>query len=104
MAAQAQKTAETQVCLGSHTPVQDEHGEDLDYIHDVEQEEQNDTMWQHLIADAPINKELAQIAQTHEQEKALLEGPTLAAMLREEETLLVAESQRPDLTNLFRGL
>ena len=49
-------------------------------------------MWQHLIADAPINKELAWIAQTHEQEAALLEGPTLAAMPKEEETLLAAES------------
>ena len=104
MAAQAQKTAETQACLGSHTPVQDEHGEDLDYIHNVEQEERNDAVWQRLIADAPINKELARVAQTHEQEAALLEGPTLAAMPKEEETLLVAEPRRPDLTNLFRGL
>ena len=74
--------------LGSHTPVQDEHGEDLDYIHDVEQEERNDAVWQHLIADAPINKELARIAQTHEQEAALLEGLTLAATPKEEEALL----------------
>ena len=44
-------------------PVQDEHREDLDYIHDVEQE-RNNTMWQRLIADAPIDKELARIAQT----------------------------------------
>ena len=72
-------------------PVQDEHGEDLDYIHDVEQEERNNTVWQHLIADAPINKELARVAQTHEQEAALLEGPTLAATPKEEETLLAAE-------------
>ena len=61
-------------------------------------------MWQRLIADTPINKELAQIAQTREQEAALLEGLTLAAMPKEEETLLAAESRRPDLTNLFRGL
>ena len=87
--------------LGSYTPVQDEHREDLDYIHDVEQEEQNDAMWQHLIADTPINKELAWIAQTHEQEAELLEGPTLAAMPKEEETLLAAESQRPDLNNML---
>ena len=39
LAAQAQKTAETQASLGLHMPVQDEHGEDLDYIHNVEQEE-----------------------------------------------------------------
>ena len=45
LAAQAQSTARNQAILGSHTPVQDEHGEDLDYIHDVEQEEQNDDMW-----------------------------------------------------------
>ena len=92
MTAQAQNTAGAQASLGSHTPVQDEHGEDLDYIHDVEQEERNDAVWQHLIADAPINKELAQIAQTHEQEAALLEGPTLAAMPKEEEVLLAVES------------
>ena len=92
MAAQTVSTAETQASLGSHTPVQDEHGEDLDYIHDVEQEEQNDAVWQHLIADTPINKELARMTQVHEQEAALLEGPTLAAMAREEETLLAAES------------
>ena len=104
MAAQTVSTAETQASLGSHTPVQDEHGEDLDYIHDVEQEEQNDAVWQCLIADTPINKELARMAQVHEQEAALLEGPTLAATAMEEETLLAAESRRPDLTNLFRGL
>ena len=44
------------------------------------------------------------MAQVHEQEAALLEGPTLAATATEEETLLAAESRRPDLTNLFRGL
>ena len=92
MATQTQSTAETQASLGSHTPVQDEHGEDLDYIHDVEQEEQNDAVWQRLIADTPINKELARIAQTREQEAALFEGPTLAAMPKEEETLLAVES------------
>ena len=104
LAMQARDTAENRVSLGSHTPVQDEHGEDLDYIHDVEQEERNDAMWQRLIADAPINKELARIAQTHEQEAALLAGPTLAATLKEEEALLAAESQRPDLTDLLSGL
>ena len=104
LAAQTVSTAEAQASLGSHTPVQDEHGEDLDYIHDVEQEEQNDAVWQRLITDTPINKELARMAQAHEQEAALLEGLTLAATAKEEETLLAAESQRPDLTNLFRGL
>ena len=104
LATQTQNTAETRASLGLHTPVQDEHGEDLDYIHDVEQEERNDAVWQRLIADAPINKELAQIAQAHEQEMALLDGPNLAATPREEEALLEAESRRPDLTNLLRGL
>ena len=89
---QARDTAENRVSLGSHTPVQDEHGEDLDYIHDVEQEEQNDAVWQRLIADAPINKELARFAQTNKQEAALLAGPTLAATLKEEEALLAVES------------
>ena len=104
LAAQTVSTAEAQASLGSHTPVQDEHGEDLDYIHDVEQEEQNDAVWQRLIADTPINKELTRMAQAHEQEAALLEGPTLAATAKEEETLLAVESRRPDLTDLFRGL
>ena len=104
LATQAQNTAETRASLGSHTPVQDEHGEDLDYIHNVEQEERNDAVWQRLIADTPINKELARITQTHEQEAALLDGPTLATTLKEEETLLAAKPRRPDLTNLFRGL
>ena len=85
---QTQHTAETWVPLGSHTPVQDEHGEDLDYIHDVEQEERNNAMWQRLIVDAPINKELARFTQTHEQEVALLDGPILATTPKEEETLL----------------
>ena len=92
LTAHAQGTVGAQASLGSHTPVQDEHGEDLDYIHDVEQEERNDAVWQCLIADAPINKELARIAQTHEQEAALLDGPTLAATPKEEEVLLAAES------------
>ena len=104
LATQTQHTAETRVPLGSHTPVQDEHGEDLDYIHDVEQEERNDAVWQRLIADAPINKELARFAQTHKQEAALLDGPTLVTTPKEEETLLAAEPLRPDLTNLLRGL
>ena len=92
LAAQAQSTTGTQASLGSHTPVLDEHGEDLDYIHDVEQEEQNDDTWQCLIADIPINKELKQDAQAREQEAVLLEGPTQVAMPMEEEALLVAES------------
>ena len=70
----------------------------------MEQEERNNTVWQRLIADTPINKELARMAHIHEQEAALLDGPTLAATPKEEEILLAAESRRPDLTNLFRGL
>ena len=101
LAVQTKSATETQASLGSHTPVQDEHGEDLDYIHDVEQEERNDAVWQCLIADTPINKELAQIAQTREQEAALLEGPTLAATPKEEEVLLVAESRGPGLNSLL---
>ena len=104
MAAQTKSATETQASLGSHTPVQDEHGEDLDYIHNVEQEERNDTVWQRLIADTPINKELAQMAQTREQEAALLEGPTLATTPKEEEVLLAAESRGPGLNSLLREL
>ena len=104
LAVQTKSATETQASLGSHTPVQDEHGEDLDYIHNVEQEEQNDAVWQRLIADTPINKELAQIAQTREQEVALLEGPTLVAMPKEEEVLLAAESRGPGLNSLLREL
>ena len=97
---QTQNTAETRASLGSHMPVQDEHG-GRPRLHP---RCGTGGAEQRLIADAPINKELARIAQTHEQEMALLEGPTLAAMPREEEALLEAESRRPDLTNLFRGL
>ena len=99
-AAQAQARAP----MGSHTPVQDEHSEALDYIHDVEQEQTNDEVWQNLWADNPLNEGLELLAQVRERETALLEGPTLAATPGEEETLLAAEPQRPELTNLVKGL
>ena len=39
LAVQAQAAAGRQTSFGSHTPVHDEHGEDLDYIDNLELEE-----------------------------------------------------------------
>ena len=105
LAVQAQATAGRQTSFGSHTPVHDEHGEDLDYIDNLELEEQNAETWRCLIADAPINNQLEQAASAHElQEAALLEGPTQAAMPTEEEVLLAADSRRPGLSQLIQQL
>ena len=102
---QAQAAAGRQTPFGSHTPVHDEHGEDLDYIDNLELEERNAETWRRLIADAPINKQLEQAALAHElQEAALLEGPTQAATPTEEEVLLAADSRRPGLSQLIQGL
>ena len=92
----AQAQAQAQAPMGLHTPVQDEHGEALDYIHDVEQEQTNNEVWRNLWADNPLNEGLELLAQTRESETALLEGPTLAATPGEEETLLAAG---PELAN-----
>ena len=105
LAVQAQATAGRQTPFGSHMPVHDEHGENLDYIDNLELEERNAETWQRLIADAPINKQLEQAASAHElQEAALLEGLTQAATPTEEEVLLAADSQRPGLSQLIQGL
>ena len=102
---QAQVTAGRQTSFGSHMPVHDEHGEDLDYIDNLELEEQNTETWRRLIADAPINKQLEQAASAHElQEAALLEGPTQAATPTEEEVLLAADSRRLGLSQLIQQL
>ena len=103
LAVQAQAATGRQTPFGSHTPVHDEHGEDLDYIDNLELEERNAETWQHLIADAPINKQLEQAASARElQEAALLEGPTQAATPTEEEVLLAADSRRPGLSQLIQ--
>ena len=103
LAVQAQATAGRQTPFGSHMPVHDEHGENLDYIDNLELEEQNAETWQRLIADAPINKQLEQAALARElQEAALLEGPTQAATPTEEEVLLAADSWRPGLSQLIQ--
>ena len=79
------------------------HGEDLDYIDNLELEERNAETWRRLIADAPINKQLEQAASACAlQEAALLEGPTQAATPTEEEVLLAADSQRPGLSQLIQ--
>ena len=105
LAVQAQATAGRQTPFGSHTPVHDEHVEDLDYIDNLEHEERNAETWRRLIADAPINKQLEQAASVRElQEAALLEGPTKAAMPTEEEVLLAADSRRPGLSQLIQQL
>ena len=98
LAQQARSTAQAQAQapMGSHTPVQDKHGEALDYIHDVEQEQTNDEVWQNLWADNPLNEGLESLAQARKSETALLEGPTLAAMPGEEENFLAAG---PELAN-----
>ena len=103
LAVQAQAAAGRQTPFGSHTPVHDEHGEDLDYIDNLELEEQNAETWQCLIADAPINKQLEQAASARElQEAALLEGLTQAATPTEEEVLLAADSQGLGLSQLIQ--
>ena len=100
---QAQATAGRQRPFGSHMPVHDEHGEDLDYIDNLELEERNAETWRHLIADTPINKQLEQAASARAlQEAALLEGPTQAAMPTEEEVLLAADSWRLGLSQLIQ--
>ena len=103
LAVQAQATGRRQTSFGSHTPVHDEHREDLDYIDNLELEERNAETWQCLIADAPINKQLEQAASARElQEAALREGPTQAATPTEEEVLLAADSRRPGLSQLIQ--
>ena len=103
LAVQAHAAARRQIPSGSHTPVHDEHVEDLDYIDNLELEERNAETWQHLIADAPINKQLEQAASARElQEAALLEGLTQAATPTEEEVLLAADSWRPGLSQLIQ--
>ena len=105
LAVQAQATAGRQTPFGSHMPIHDEHGEDLNNIDNLELEERNAETWQHLIADAPINKQLEQAASACElQEAALLEGPTQAATPTEEEVLLAADSRRPGLSQLIQRL
>ena len=85
--------------------MQDEHGEDLDYIDNLELEERNAETWQWLIADIPINKQLKQAATARElQETVLLEGPTQVAMPVEEEALLAGNTQSPGLNRLIQGL
>ena len=102
---QAQAAAGRQTSFGFHTPVHDEHGEDLDYIDNLELEERNAETWWCLIADAPINKQLEQDASARElQEAALLEGPTQVATPTEEEVLLAADSRRPGLSQLIQRL
>ena len=105
LAVQAQAAGGRQTSFGSHMPVHDEHGEDLDYIDNLELEERNAETLRHLIADAPINKQLEQAASACElQEAALLEGPTQAATPTEEEVLLAADSQRAGLSQLIQRL
>ena len=105
LAVQARAAARRQTSFGSHTPVHDEHGEDLDYIDYLELEERNAETWRCLIADAPINKQLEQAAAARAlQEAALLEGPTQAATPTEEEVLLAADSHRPGLSQLIQRL
>ena len=104
-AVQAQAAARRQRPFGSHMPVHDKHGEDLDYINNLELEERNAETWRRLIADAPINKQLEQAASACAlQEAALLEGPTQAATPTEEEVLLAADSRRPGLSQLIQQL
>ena len=83
--------------FGSHMPMQDEHGEALDYYDDVEQNERNQDTWRRLIADVLINQQLEQARQdtlAHDlQEAALLEGPTQASTPTEEEALLSGGSR-----------
>ena len=105
LAVQAQAAAGRQTLFMSHTPIHDEHGEDLNYIDNLELEERNAETWQCLIADAPINKQLEQAASARElQEAALLEGPTQVATPTEEKVLLAADSRRPGLSQLIQQL
>ena len=89
--------ATTQDQFGSHTPLQDENGEPLDYYDNVDRTEET---WQRLQASAPIN--IALEKSRHEalaREAALLKGPTQSTTAAEEEVLLA--NQAPEGWDAF---
>ena len=53
------QTGDGRTPFGSHTPLQDENGEDLDYIDDLDRKEQADETWRRLRADLLTNQQLA---------------------------------------------
>ena len=87
--------------FGSHTPLQDEHGEPLDYYDDTNHTEET---WQHLQVTAPINIALKKSRQEALAcEAALLKGPSQASTAAEEEVLL-SEQVPAGLETLLRKI
>ena len=72
--------------FGSHTPLQDEHGEPLDYYDDTDRTQET---WECLQVSAPINIALERSRQEAlAREAALLKGPAQSPTVAEEEALL----------------
>ena len=89
-AEQERLAATTQDQFGSHTPLQDENGEPLDYYDNVDRTEET---WQRLQASAPINIALEKSRQEAlAREAALLKGPTQPTTAAEEEVLLANQA------------
>ena len=82
--------ATTQYQFGSHTPLQDENGEPLDYYDNVDRTEET---WQRLQASAPINIALEKSRQEAlAREAALLKGPAQSPTAAEEDVLLADQA------------
>ena len=95
-AGQERLAATTQDQFGSHTPLQDENGEPLDYYDNVDRTEET---WQRLQASAPINIALEKARQEAlARETALLKGPAQSPTAAEEG----GSSRRPDAEGLGR--
>ena len=89
--------------MGSHTPVTDEHGERLDYYCDNLDEDSSEQTWERIMADTPINQQLARLRQ-EQREEAALQGPTQAVTPAEEEKLLAGDSGHSNFVQLMQGL
>ena len=91
-AEQEHLAATTQDQFGSHTPLQDENGEPLDYYDNVDRTEET---WQCLQASAPINIALEKSRQEAlAREAALLKGPAQSPTAAEEEVLLADQTPK----------
>ena len=78
--------------FGSHTPLQDENGEPLDYYDNVDHTEET---WQRLQVSAPINIALKKSRQEAlAREAALLKWPAQSPTAAEEEVLLADQAPK----------
>ena len=98
-----QAAARVQQRMGSHTPVTDEHGEMLDYYCDKLDDDPSELTWERVLAETPINQQLAQLRQD-QREEAALQGPTQAVTPAEEEKLLAGGSGCSTFMQLVQGL